>query len=65
MGYRAKQEFSTEEYQMAETHLKMFQKQKQKQKKKKQKTKQTIKKAGQWWCMPLIPALRRQRQADF
>ena len=18
-----------------------------------------------WWCMPLIPALRRQRQADF
>jgi hypothetical protein len=21
--------------------------------------------AGQWWCMPLIPALGRQRQADF
>jgi hypothetical protein len=21
--------------------------------------------ARQWWCMPLIPALRRQRQADF
>ena len=21
--------------------------------------------AGQWWCTPLIPALRRQRQADF
>jgi hypothetical protein len=21
--------------------------------------------AGQWWCMPLIPGLRRQRQADL
>ena len=21
--------------------------------------------AGQWWCMPLTPALGRQRQADF
>jgi hypothetical protein len=20
---------------------------------------------GQWWCMPLIPAFGRQRQADF
>jgi hypothetical protein len=20
---------------------------------------------GQWWCMPLIPALGRQRQVDF
>jgi hypothetical protein len=20
---------------------------------------------GQWWCMPLIPALGRQRQEDF
>jgi hypothetical protein len=20
---------------------------------------------GQWWCMPLIPTLGRQRQADF
>jgi hypothetical protein len=20
---------------------------------------------GQWWCMPLIPALRGQRQADL
>jgi hypothetical protein len=21
--------------------------------------------SGQWWCKPLIPALRRQRQADL
>jgi hypothetical protein len=21
--------------------------------------------AGKWWCTPLIPALGRQRQADF
>jgi hypothetical protein len=21
--------------------------------------------ARQWWCMPLIPALERQRQVDF
>ena len=21
--------------------------------------------AGQWWCMPLIPALERQRQENF
>jgi hypothetical protein len=21
--------------------------------------------AGQWWCTPLIPALGRQRHADF
>jgi hypothetical protein len=27
--------------------------------------KKSRKKAGQWWCMPLIPALGRQRQADF
>jgi hypothetical protein len=20
---------------------------------------------GPWWCTPIIPALRRQRQADF
>jgi hypothetical protein len=23
------------------------------------------KSAGQWWCTPVIPALGRQRQADF
>jgi hypothetical protein len=33
-------------------------------KKPKQKTK-TNQKAGQWWRMPLILALGRQRQADF
>jgi hypothetical protein len=21
--------------------------------------------AGQWWCMPLVPALGRKRKADF
>jgi hypothetical protein len=26
---------------------------------------ETLLKAGQWWCMPLIPTLGRQRQADF
>jgi hypothetical protein len=31
----------------------------------KTKTKQTNTKAGQWWHMPLIPALRRQKQEDF
>jgi hypothetical protein len=25
----------------------------------------SVKGARQWWCMPLIPALGRQRQADF
>ena len=25
----------------------------------------SITQAGQWWCMPLIPALGGQRQADF
>jgi hypothetical protein len=24
-----------------------------------------VKMSQAWWCMPLIPALRRQRQADF
>jgi hypothetical protein len=32
------------------------------QKKKKRKEK---KRNGAWWCMPLIPALGKQRQADF
>jgi hypothetical protein len=30
--------------------------------KKKKKEKEAT---GQWWCMPLIPALGRQRQVDF
>ena len=29
------------------------------------RTKGENKKAGQWWCTPVIPALGRQRQADF
>jgi hypothetical protein len=36
--------------------------------KRKQKTTTTTTKGkwvGQWWHMPLIPALRRQRQVDF
>jgi hypothetical protein len=32
---------------------------------KKKKKKKKGKHAGQWWLMPLIPALGRQRQADF
>jgi hypothetical protein len=26
---------------------------------------QKIRRVGQWWCTPLIPALGRQRQVDF
>jgi hypothetical protein len=33
--------------------------------KKKKKKKKKKKGSRAWWCMPLIPALRRQRQADF
>ena len=33
--------------------------------KQKQKQKQTNKQAGQWWHMPLIPALGMQKQEDF
>jgi hypothetical protein len=33
--------------------------------KQKTKTNQKKKKAEQWWRTPLIPALGRQRQADF
>jgi hypothetical protein len=29
------------------------------------KTLPKITKTRQWWCMPVIPALGRQRQADF
>jgi hypothetical protein len=36
---------------------------KPKKKKKKKKRLHTYSRA--WWCMPLFPALRRQRQADF
>jgi hypothetical protein len=32
---------------------------------KKQNNNNNNKTAGQWWCTPLIPALGRQRQADF
>jgi hypothetical protein len=31
----------------------------------KQSTDSIQHKVGQWWCIPLIPALRRQRQADL
>jgi hypothetical protein len=44
----------------------LSQKNKTKQNKTKQnKTKQNKTNAGQWWPTPLIPALGRQRQADF
>jgi hypothetical protein len=33
--------------------------------KKIKKKKNHKKKSWVWWCMPLIPALGRQRQADF
>jgi hypothetical protein len=33
--------------------------------KKKEKKKKKEEEAGQWWRTPLIPALGRQRQADF
>jgi hypothetical protein len=36
-----------------------------KKKKKKQKTKTKTKDSQAWWRMPLIPALGRQRQANF
>ena len=31
----------------------------------KKKRKEKTEKVGQWWCTPLIPALRRQMQADL
>jgi hypothetical protein len=34
-------------------------------KKKKEEEEEYQPQAGQWWHMPLIPALGRQRQADF
>jgi hypothetical protein len=33
--------------------------------KKKRRRKEKERRARQWWCTPLIPAFRRQRQADF
>ena len=38
---------------------------KRRKKKKKREREQASKQAGWWWCRPLIPALGRQRQADF
>jgi hypothetical protein len=34
-------------------------------KKQKQKNEKQINSSFKWWCMPLIPAFGRQRQADF
>jgi hypothetical protein len=40
-------------------------KEKKRKEKKRKEKKRKEKKAGQWWRTPLIPALGRQRQADF
>ena len=49
--------------------MKKISKKKEKRRKNKAKNKTTTTTktgtVGQWWSMPLIPALGRQRQADF